>query len=681
MNREKELQALLAEERERSEQRKVNYSRLKDEHIKLQKDFLTLTGELKTVLHEGKLKEERLTLQNDHLSKLLNEKDRMIDDLKSEIASRDPSVVREKLIFELKEPIRRLEIEKEQLEREKERISYELKVSQVKVNHLEKEITEAIERTKLTFESELNCLKKEKEQLKVTISELSKSPDNQKLTSLLEENSRLKSKLTQSKIALEESEFNYSKVYNRLESLVSQIESRDLENESILATLKNQINTSREESEEKDTIIRASKRELNSLTDHLERTQRQLNEASAELTATKSKYQSELEELSREKDTLKTQLTEVANEAAEYLKMRDRIRVEYEKLKECLDEERKDLASFKLTSENNLTRLRTCIQEERNVNANKISQLEKSLEELKKENSKLKSRVAHLTEIREKLTSKLKSIGKSISLVAAVAERSNVTTDGQSHEEAQISRSASHPVNLVHEELTEQKENHPKVTFSTKTATKMLPESLLLCKASDAKLNGKNATSENANGKCAINIAPETDKSKPQSSNVNRSTSNVTINRTNSIRDASDEICGCCRHCDQVNYPVHREKYLSYIQSKSSKKVPVRTSTPKKVPPSRSCVHEANRILGSHERQVAGKVLRRSSAPPDTRSTISGQLLDQVNTQGGTSFTILNDDHIASECHRNLKKQYSELRRKQQELSNLLNLTLKQTKT
>ena len=678
MNREKELQALLAEERERSEQRKLNYSRLKDEHIKLQKDFLTLTGELKTVLHEGKLKEERLTLQNDHLSKLLNEKDRMIDDLKSEIASRDPSVVREKLIFELKEPIRRLEIEKEQLEREKERISYELKVSQVKVNHLEKEITEAIERTKLTFESELNCLKKEKEQLKVTISELSKSPDNQKLTSLLEENSRLKSKLTQSKIALEESEFNYSKVYNRLESLVSQIESRDLENESILATLKNQINTSREESEEKDTIIRASKRELNSLTDHLERTQRQLNEASAELTATKSKYQSELEELSREKDTLKTQLTEVANEAAEYLKMRDRIRVEYEKLKECLDEERKDLASFKLTSENNLTRLRTCIQEERNVNANKISQLEKSLEELKKENSKLKSRVVHLTEIREKLTSKLKSIEKSISLVAAVAERSNVTTDGQGHKEAQISRSASHPANLVHEELKEQKETHPKVTFSTKTATKMLPESLLLCKASDAKLNGKNATSENGN--CAINIAPETDKSKAQSSNVNLSTSNVTINRTNGTLDASDEICGCCRHCHQVNYPVHREKYLSYV--KSSKKVPATTSTPKKVPPSRTCVHETGRTLASDQRQVAGNVLRRSSAPPDTRrSTLGGQLLDQVNTQGGTSFTILNGDHISSECHRNLKKQYSELRRKQQELSNLLNLTLKQTKT
>lgn len=65
MNREKELQSLLAEERERSEQRRLNYTRLKEEHIKLQKDFLTLTGELKTILHEDKLKEERLTLQID----------------------------------------------------------------------------------------------------------------------------------------------------------------------------------------------------------------------------------------------------------------------------------------------------------------------------------------------------------------------------------------------------------------------------------------------------------------------------------------------------------------------------------------------------------------------------------------------------------------------------------------
>lgn len=471
MNREKELQSLLAEERERSQQRKLNYTRLREEHFKLQKDFLALTGQLKVLLHENKLEEDRLILQNDHLGKLMSEKDRLIDDLKSQIDSRHPSVVRESLLKELKEPIRRLQFEKEQLERENERLSYELTVCQDKVNHLEKQINESIGRSKLTFEGEINCLKREKEQLKVTINQLSLLPENKKVNSLGEENCRLKCKLIKCKVQLEESQLNCNQIYKQLNSIVNQIESSDLANESLVGSLKKQINVLFEENSCYEVTIRSSKLTIESLNGHLDQIKGQLKATSNNLVSIKVKYQSKLEQVSRERDLIRKELTESNNDSVEYCKSRDLIRLEYEKLKELLDEEKRNLEFFRSTSESNLIRLRTLIEDERSFAANQINRFEKSIELLKKENSKFKSRINHLDEIREKLTAKLQFIQKSISIVTdGCSLRNEQLIKGR-----QLTKSMSH-LNDLHPlvDVKELKLITPKITGPSTLFTKQI---------------------------------------------------------------------------------------------------------------------------------------------------------------------------------------------------------------
>lgn len=644
MNREKELQSLLAEERERSEQRRLNYTRLKEEHIKLQKDFLTLTGELKNILHEDKLKEERLTLQIDHVTKLVSEKDRLIQDLREEVASRDPSKIREKLSFELKEPLRRLQLEKEQVTRECEKLTYDLKVSHLKVTQLEKEITDAIERTKLTFVAEINCLKREKEELKVTIAELSKLPDNQKLSTLMEENCRLKSKLTQNKVSLEESQINYNKICNRFDLLISQIETRDVENETLLSTLKNEVNSAREQIQVKEATIRSQNRRLDELTDSFDRVKRQLTETQEELTLVKSKYQSDLDMIRGEKETLRTQVTQLTEQSNEYLKMRDRYRIEYEKLKECLDEERKDLVTFKTTSEGNLKRLRQCIQDERKMFTDKITSLTATVDQLKSENVKLKARCKQLIDTREKLSNKFKLIEKNLSLVTAVTE-----TAGKGEREKCITRCTSQPDVKNHQD-TRLDTNGSRVTFSP---------------AFEMPRNSTEKTTDGNNG---------------------------------SVRDKNFCVKGgkandCCDHCRERHH-IHDEKVTSHPLGAN-----VPHKTPIKQPASvKTRVTSATGKQDGSSHQVSPEKRKTRQLTPSkceqnkckSRTNVN-TICNRVTTGGGTSYMLMSEPihhdreeekkkKISLECHENLKKQYNDLRRTQEQLSGLLNLTLTQSK-
>lgn len=239
--REKTLQKLLQEERDRSEQRKSNYQTLKDEHLKLQKDFLNLQSEIRTILEDAKLMSARKSSELESLKKIIQDKDASIETLKKELSMRDPILLRDKIMKELEAPIRRLEKEVELSEREKDRLNHEIKLLTCKIENQDKEMIDAIERLKLSYEVQINANKAEREELKLKIVELSQKPDVQKMALMTEENSRLKNKLTQAKERLTESEEAFKKMQSRLERLISDYDKCNVDHAQEVARYKMKI--------------------------------------------------------------------------------------------------------------------------------------------------------------------------------------------------------------------------------------------------------------------------------------------------------------------------------------------------------------------------------------------------------------------------------------------------------
>ena len=267
--RERSLQKLLQEERERSEQRKLNYFSLKDEHLRLQKDFLTLQSEIKTILEDAKLMSARKVSEVETLKKVIEDKEASISGLKAEIHARDPIKLRETLMKELSEPIRRLEKEKEQNEREKERLSHEINMLASKVERQDRDITDAIERVKLSYEVSVNLLKAEKEELKLKILELSQTPENVKMNTLADENLRLRSKLSKIKESLSETEDAFKKVQLRLEQLISDYDKSGVEHALEVSRFKMKIDAINEKSDKLNQQLTDAKRRIASLVDDI----------------------------------------------------------------------------------------------------------------------------------------------------------------------------------------------------------------------------------------------------------------------------------------------------------------------------------------------------------------------------------------------------------------------------
>ena len=180
--REKEFQKLLASERERSEQRKLNYNLLKTEHLKLQKDFVNLQTELKSLLEEAKKVQEKADYEISKLNQMINDKDKIIRDSKMEI--------------DLKERLRE------------------------------------------TQQHEIHLHLKEKDELKAKIIALSSTPDSLQIQEILDHNSKLKMKNKTLKESLEENEIYYKKLQTKLESLIGEHERFESESSKEILTLR-----------------------------------------------------------------------------------------------------------------------------------------------------------------------------------------------------------------------------------------------------------------------------------------------------------------------------------------------------------------------------------------------------------------------------------------------------------
>ena len=282
-SREQELQKLLAEERVRSEQRKNNYSTLKEEHLKLQKDFLNLQTEMRQILSETKMIKNKKDEDLEQVFKVCEEKDKMIDSLKNELKDRDPQLIRHQFEDELKEPLKKMQKTNEVLIKDKERLNYELKFAKQKIETLEKENIDSIERMKLFFDSEINLIKREKEELRNKLMEANQLPDVKRYLQLTEENSKLSAKVKSFQSTLEDAEQQYKRIQLKVESLVVEHENSEKEYEKQISSLSSQLNAFRQNKTDLKQVIANHNRDKEELIADIERLKNEINKLNKQL--------------------------------------------------------------------------------------------------------------------------------------------------------------------------------------------------------------------------------------------------------------------------------------------------------------------------------------------------------------------------------------------------------------
>ncbi|CAG2119823.1 unnamed protein product, partial [Medioppia subpectinata] len=429
-----------------------------------------------------------------------------------------------------------------------ERIGYELKIAKQKIDFLEKESLDAIERMKLSFESEINLIKREKEELRNKLLETNQLPDVMKFTDLTHENQRLTARVKSYQSTLEDAEQQYKRIESKVESLVAEHENSQREAERQISALNvqlksfsdknmdlrqtiagnerekldlmadmerlknemNRLNKSIEDNDkhfdvEKDKIknsynksikdideqkdvmssqLRIMKLEIETKNDTIKRLelensakdkefqlkmteirQQEFDKRSAveheknsiqsklkDLKEEKSKLKEEIQQMRRqienmselrlsvERDSmilrakvesnqisiveldklrkqhnhlhdslnkLKSENTEYAALNKELVRQREHYKNDFQRIKDTLDEERKQLDEFKVLSDKNVLKLRNCIDEERTDFRDKLLSLERDVIKCKKERDELRTKYNKYVTIAEKLQTKL----------------------------------------------------------------------------------------------------------------------------------------------------------------------------------------------------------------------------------------------------------------------------------
>lgn len=250
-----ELQMLLAGERSRAEERKSQYESLKTEHLKLQNDFLALQSELKQVLSQTQLQLNQKDL-------LVNQKESEISELKKQLKNCDAEAIRSSITKQVEERIQHMEREKERLLHEDQQSKMQIEMMRQRITHLESESAATADRIRLSFESEINLLQKEKQELKMQLLQMSQGSEGSKFMMLQEENNQLLRKINSLKHTMEETEGKYVRIQKAIESLELEYDMSNEKHEMLISDMRSAYSDLKAEKETADSVARELKRRI-----------------------------------------------------------------------------------------------------------------------------------------------------------------------------------------------------------------------------------------------------------------------------------------------------------------------------------------------------------------------------------------------------------------------------------
>lgn len=224
-----------------------------------------------------------------------------------------------KLTEELDAPIKKLEKENEKLDKEKERLINELKLTKQQMEHMEKENLDSLEKIKLSYEVEINTIKREKEEIRNRLVEASQVPEVKRLIDLSEDNSKLNRKLQSAQELIEQAEQKYKIIQQQLEELMLEQDRKEKINDNNASHLQEQIvqqkqenkilkNTLNDKSFENEELLKEIGR-LKRIQEKLKfDLEQQKTFFDAELEAITNKMNNEIKTLNQTKDVLKDEI-------------------------------------------------------------------------------------------------------------------------------------------------------------------------------------------------------------------------------------------------------------------------------------------------------------------------------------------------------------------------------------
>ncbi|XP_036746945.2 centrosomal protein of 83 kDa isoform X2 [Manis pentadactyla] len=331
-----EFQKLLLDERLRCEHHKSNYQILKAEHTRLQDEYIRSQNELKRLLNEKQIHQEKFQLLLEELRGELVEKTKNLEEMKLQVLTPQKlellrAQIQQELETPMRERFRTLDEEVEKYRAEYNKLRYEHTFLKSEFEHQKGEFARTLEEEKIKYESEVARLEKDKEELHNQLFSDDPSRDNKRVEKIVQEKVHLCQKLAglQAEVAelRAEKENSGAQVENvqriqvrQLAEMQATVRSLEAEKQSAklqAECLEKELQSSNEQNNNLISKLHKAEREINTLTSEvkelkhsnkLEITDIKLEAARAksELERERNKIQSELDGLQSDNEILRT---------------------------------------------------------------------------------------------------------------------------------------------------------------------------------------------------------------------------------------------------------------------------------------------------------------------------------------------------------------------------------------
>lgn len=311
---------MLAQERQRSEQRRMNYATLKEEHLKLQNEFLTVQAEMKHILEETVYFKEKKNYELEELLQRIDEKTKQTEKLEKQLKDNEPEIMRMKLAAELEEPMKQMVRKNERIIKERDKAIHENQLVKQQLEHTEREHLDSLERIKLSYEAEVNVVKKEKEEMRARLVEASQVPDVKKLIEMSEANSKLTRKLTSAQNALEQAEAQYREIQRRIEEFIVEQDQKEKLHENELKQAYDQLQSARQDAKSLRSKVALKQSENDDLIEELSRMKRVEERLRLEAEQTKIKCEQEKDEERRTAEVDRSRIVQESHSLREQMK-------------------------------------------------------------------------------------------------------------------------------------------------------------------------------------------------------------------------------------------------------------------------------------------------------------------------------------------------------------------------
>ncbi|KAF7701818.1 centrosomal protein of 83 kDa [Silurus meridionalis] len=387
-----ELQKMLIDERMRCENHKTNYQTLKAEHTRLQGEYTQSQAELRRMLSEKQVGQEKLQLLLAGLRGEVLDKTRELEELRLQVITPQrlellKAQLQQEMEVPIKERFNKLEEEAEKYRSEYNKLRYDFTFLKSEFDHQREEHERVLEEQRIRYSADLALLEREKEKLSAQLQSGDCVTDGKRVEALLREKAQLHQRLCSLEAEVAELRAERDSTGAQAEN-TQRIQLRQLaESQTALKTLESEKQSVCLQLDRVEKELRSSHEQHIVLTGKLHKAEREIHALNSQVEEIKHAHRLELAnvkmeflkargELERERDKLQTQVESLQSDI-------EVLTAAGERSKELLSEKEQEMVLKIQEAREEEMRKIAVLQEEKLDMENRVSELEqqKALQE------------------------------------------------------------------------------------------------------------------------------------------------------------------------------------------------------------------------------------------------------------------------------------------------------------